>query len=300
MSLHSMPDRHTTAGANETVDLLNTRASIRTFSDRKIEPDVLDAILEAGVHCPTGGMQPYSVIKIEDPETKRKIFELDGGQQKQIADAPVDLVFCVDMRRNRRWAEIEVAPFTATSSFEEWWIAFQDTCIFMHTVCIAAEAMGLGTVYIGTVYWYFGKLRRLLEIPEGVFPVVLLCMGYPKGERPSPRKKLPPRVVVHDEKYSDMPDWEIIEAMDAKHGDRIRITDQRIDGIRKVATAVHGNVFAEKCLAKIRENGYISMVQYLYGLAYVADEGVRNNERCLAELREAGFDWFDPYEFSGD
>ncbi len=283
---------------NETIRLLHNRATIRTFTDRKIEPEVLDAVFEAGTHAPTGGMQPYSVIKIEDQATKQRIFEFDGVGQKQIVNAAVDLVFCVDMRRNRRWAEIEVAPFTATSSFEEWWIAFQDTCIFMHTVCIAAEAMGLGTVYIGTAYWYFDKLRELLDIPEGVFPVVLLCMGYPKGERPNPRKKLPPRVVVHDEKYSDLPDWELIEALDAKHGDQLKISDERLEGIRKVATAVHGADFAEKVLAKVRENGYISMVQYLYGLAYVADDGVRNNERCLKLLKDAGFDWFEPYELN--
>jgi len=283
---------------NETVRLLHERASIRTFTDRKIEPAVLDAIFEAGTHAPTGGMQPYSVIKVEEADTKQKIFEFDGVGQKQILNAPVDLVFCVDMRRNKRWAEIEVAPFTATSSFEEWWIAFQDTCIFMHTVCIAAESMGLGTVYIGTVYWYFDKLRKLLEIPEGVFPVVLLCMGYPKGEKPNPRKKLPARVVVHDEKYSDLPAWELIEALDTKHGDQLKVSDERIAAIRKVATAVHGEEFAEKVLAKVRENGYISMVQYLYSLAYVADDGVRNNERYLKMLKDAGFDWFEPYELN--
>ena len=283
---------------NETVRLLHNRATIRTFTDRKIEPDVLDAIFEAGTHAPTGGMQPYSVIKIEDEETKQRIFEFDGVGQKQILSAAVDLVFCVDMRRNKRWAEIEVAPFTATSSFEEWWIAFQDTCIFMHTVCVAAEAMGLGTVYIGTAYWYFDKLRELLEIPEGVFPVVLLCMGYPKGDKPNPRKKLPSRVVVHNERYSDLPDWELIEALDAKHGDQLKISDERLEGVRKVATAVHGAEFAERVLSKIRENGYISMVQYLYSLAYVADDGVRNNERYLRLLRDAGFNWFEPYELN--
>ncbi len=40
------------------------------------------------------------------------------------------------------------------------------------------------------------------------------------------------------------------------------------------------------------------MVQYLYSLAYVADDGVRNNERYLKLLKEAGFDWFEPYELN--
>jgi hypothetical protein len=122
-------------------------------------------------------------------------------------------------------------------------------------------------------------------------------MGYPAGERPNPRRKLGTRVVVHDEVYRDLPDEDLTEAMDAKHGDRIRVTDERLEAIRKVAAAVHGELFAEKCLARIRENGYISMVQYLYGLAYVADEGVRHNQRCLDQLADAGFNWFEPYSF---
>ena len=40
------------------------------------------------------------------------------------------------------------------------------------------------------------------------------------------------------------------------------------------------------------------MVQYLYSLAYVADDGVRNNERYLTMLKDAGFDWFEPYELN--
>lgn len=280
---------------NETIRLLNTRASIRTFRDRKVEPEVLEAVFEAGTHAPTGGMQPYSVIKIEDQETKQKIFDFDGCGQRQILNAPVDLVFCVDMRRNKRWAELEVAPFTATSSFEEWWIAFQDTCIFMHTVCVAAEAMGLGTVYIGTVYWYFDKLRELLEMPEGVFPVVLMCMGYPKGERPNPRKKLGTAVVVHDGKYRDLPDDELLKALNEKHGDQLELSEKRREAARKVCTAAHGKEFADRCLAKMDEQGYMSMVQCLYTLAYIADDGVRNNERYLELLKQAGFDWFERY-----
>ncbi len=283
---------------NGTIRLLNERASIRTFTDRNVEPEVLEAIFEAGTHAPTGGMQPYSVIKVEDADTKQKIFEFDGVGQKQIVNAPVDLIFCVDMRRNKRWAELEVAPFTATSSFEEWWIAFQDTCIFMHTVCLAAEAMGLGTVYIGTVYWYFDKLRELLDMPEGVFPVVLLCMGYPAGEKPNPRKKLGTKVVVHNEKYGDLTDPELIGAMNAKHGDQLKVSDERLAAIRKVATTVHGEEFADACIAKIGEQGFISMVQYLYSLAYLADDGVRNNEKYLESLKKAGFDWFEPYDLN--
>jgi FMN reductase [NAD(P)H] len=57
---------------NETVKLLIERASCRNFSDEKIPADVLQLVLEAGVHAATGGnLQPYSIIKIEKEETKQ-------------------------------------------------------------------------------------------------------------------------------------------------------------------------------------------------------------------------------------
>ena len=129
---------------NETMRLLHERASVRQFDDRPIEPEVLGAVLEAGVHAPTGAMQPYSIIKIQRADAKQRIFELDGCAQKQIVDAPVDLLFCLDMRRNERWANLRAAPFTARSSFEEWWVSFQDTLICAQSICTAADAMGLG------------------------------------------------------------------------------------------------------------------------------------------------------------
>ena len=110
------------------------------------------AVLEAGVHAPTGGMQPYSIISVSDAETKQALYDMDGCGQKQILNAPVDLLFCLDMHRNARWAELRDAPFTATASFEEWWISFQDVVICAQSMVTAADAMGLGSVYVGTVY----------------------------------------------------------------------------------------------------------------------------------------------------
>jgi FMN reductase [NAD(P)H] len=283
------------AQPNETIRLLHERASVRQFDDRKIEPGVLRAVLEAGAHAPTGGLQPYSIIVIEDDETKRKILELDGGVQKQIVGAPVDLLFCLDMHRNRRWAELEAAPFTAASSFEEWWISFQDTVICAQSIVTAADALGLGTVYIGTVYWYFQELREMFGMPAGVFPVVLLCMGYPRGDRPAPRKKLGIDVVVHNGRYREIPDADLLAALAAKHGGRIEATDERVEGIAKVCRRVGGPVLERKCLDKMRENGYISPVQFIYGLVYCADKGVEGNARYLELLEGAGFDWFKPH-----
>ena len=73
-SHHGVDDSAGRRYPNETMRLLLERGSCRYFENRKIPPDVLDLILKAGVHAPTGGnLQPYSIIKIEDEQTKRKL-----------------------------------------------------------------------------------------------------------------------------------------------------------------------------------------------------------------------------------
>jgi FMN reductase [NAD(P)H] len=280
---------------NETMRLLIERASCRNFSDRKISPDVMEQVLEAGVHAATGGnLQPYCIIKIEDEETKKWLAE--RCEQGFIGKAPTLLVFCIDWRRTERWAKLEVAPFSATSSFRHFWISFQDTIICAQSICMAADALGLGSVYIGTIMEFFAELKEVLQLPQGVFPVVLLCLGYPKT-KPQPRKKLGVEVIVHQEQYHEMEDQALLDAFNAKYpGQRIRITEERLEAIARVCKVVHGEEFAERCIQKVRENGYISPVQRYFGLHYIADEMPKGNDAFLELMQAFGLHWFKPYE----
>ena len=96
---------------NETLKLLIDRSSCRSFSDRAVPDDVLSIVLEAGIHTATGGnLQPYSIIKITNRISKEKLAALNEDQTF-ISDAPVNLLFCIDMHRLKRWAELQDAPF---------------------------------------------------------------------------------------------------------------------------------------------------------------------------------------------
>ena len=279
---------------NETIKLLFERSSCRDFSDKEIPSDVLQFVLEAGVHAPTAGnLQPYSVIKIEDNETKHKLAEMCG--QSFIGKAPILLLFCIDLHRNERWASLEVAPFTATSSFRHFWVSFQDTVICAQNICTAADSMGLGSVYIGTIIDVPADIQAMFKLPKGVFPVVLLCLGYP-ATRPKPRKKLGVDVVVHSERYREMEDQELIDAYNEKyHGDRLGITEERLETILKVCREVQGETFAKKCADRIKANGYINQAQHYFGLHYRADLMPDGNDEYLKLMEEFGFNWFKKY-----
>jgi len=280
---------------NQTLKLLIERVSCRSFSDKKIPPDVLQLVLEAGIRAPSGGnLQPFSIVKTEKDDVKRKLAEL-CEHQNFIAQAPLNLLFCIDWHRTRRWAELEVAPFTATSSFRHFWISFQDTVISAQNVCTAADSLGLGSVYIGSVLECFEELRDMFDLPDGVFPVVLLSIGYPKVP-PAPRKKLAVDAMVHEEKYRKMSDEELLDIFNKKYPDlRVEITKERLERISTVCRKVHGEKFAKKCIEKIKANGYINAVQRYFGLHYCADSVPEGNHRYLALMEEFGFSWFKEY-----
>ncbi|UCH57462.1 MAG: nitroreductase family protein [Candidatus Bathyarchaeota archaeon] len=308
MSDSDVPDHHgafAEAGGeypNETIRLLFERGSCRDYSDRKVSEEVLRTVLEAGTHAPTGGnLQPYSIIKIGDEGSRRWFVEI--GLQKFIGEAPVLLLFCIDFRRLRRWAELEVAPFTATSAFRHFWISFQDTIMSAQNICTAADAMGLGSCYIGTVQEIVPEIREKFNLPEGVYPVVLLCMGYPKT-RILPRKKLGVDVVVHDELYQELDDRALLEAYSEKYSGprdsrRLEITEKRLETIRQVCTKVHGEGFAERCVERVQENGFFSSVQRYFGLHYRADLMPEGNLEFLKLMEESGFNWFKEFKPEG-
>ena len=277
---------------NQTMRLLIERASCRSFSDKRIPPGVLQLVLEAGTHAPNGwNLQPYSIIKIENDETKQRLAEMFG--QGFISHAPVLLLFCIDWSRVERWARLSVAPFTATSSFRHFWISFQDTILCARSICIAADAMGLGSVYIGAVIEFLSDVRDMFQLPQGVLPVVLLCLGYPKT-RPQPQKKLGVDVIVHSERYREMEDQEIVDTFSEKyHGQELEITEERLETITEVCREVHGEEFARRCLARIRESGYINRAQRDFGLECRADSMLVGNEAYPEIMEEFGFDWFE-------
>lgn len=279
---------------NSTMKLLHERSSCRAFQDRPVPPPVLQAVLEAGVQAPSGGnLQPYSIILIRNRSTSQKLAALCGNQQF-IARAPVNLLFCIDWHRSRRWAHLSDAPFTANRSFRHFWIAFQDTIIAAQNICTAADAMGLGSVYIGTIMEFIKESRKMFELPDGVLPVVLLCLGYPK-HRPEPRKKLGLDIIVHDEKYHEPDDRTLLDAFDAKYPLKPEITKDRLDKIYDVVRLVQGRDAADKCLDEIKKRGYINFALRYFALHYAADQMPLHNTEFMKAIEEAGFGFFKPY-----
>jgi nitroreductase len=188
-------------------DIIHQRTSIRKYQDSPVPDQVLEKILAGGQRAPFTGQQ-CTVILTTDPDKRQKVAEWLGYLPRE---APVYMLFCVDFRRLRRI----VARYQRELSFANiallWW-GIQDVCYFAENVVIAGQAMGLGSCFMGGTPWRSDELCDLFQIPQMVFPIVGLVMGYP-AEQPAPRARIPLKYVVHRDRYHDLTEQQLTEAI---------------------------------------------------------------------------------------
>jgi nitroreductase len=184
---------------NAVIDCLMNHRSIRKFKSKPVEPEKLDLILRAGTRAATAGnLQHYSLIVVDDDEKKRAL-------ENDLAFENSTMIVAVDTYRLKRWFELNDAPFYFNQACNLF-IGFWDAIVALQNVVIAAESLGLGTVYLGEVL--SKDLRQILGTPEYVFPAGLAVVGYP-DETPDLRPRLPLEAVVHRNGYQVPSDDEI-------------------------------------------------------------------------------------------
>lgn len=189
-------------GVNPILESLRSRKSVREYADRPIEPEVRRAILEAALQAPSAGnMTLYSIIEVTDPDLKATLAET-CDHQPFIARAPMVLVFCADYSR---WYGLFAAsdPGTRRPSYGDFLLACCDALIAAQNAVMAAEALGVGSCYIGDILEHYELHKELLGLPRYVVPVTLLCFGYPTEAQK--RRPKPPRFrveeIVHENRY---------------------------------------------------------------------------------------------------
>lgn len=181
------------------IDLLLNHRSIRHYTAQPISEEVLQKILEAGtMAATTGNMQLYSVIVTREAERKQALAPLHFNQPA-IKEAAVVLTFTADVNRFQQWCEQRQAE-RAYDNFLWYVCAAADTLLMAQNVVVAAEALGLGTCFLGTTLYTAPALAEFFELPAGVMPITTLTLGYP-AEMPEKTERLPLSGVVHSERY---------------------------------------------------------------------------------------------------
>ena len=277
-------------------DLAARRASCRSFLPDPIPEDVLRRILTAGCQSPNGGgFQTYSILCITDPEKKQALSGLCRNQ-RFIAKAPVDLIFCIDFHRMEQVLRIEPAPFGKTEDFKEFWMGLIDCAVCAQTVVLAAEAEGLASCYIGNILNKLDRAAALLDLPDGVCPAIMLTVGYPKVRRKQP-PRYPLDMIVHRESYRERPDSEVYQAYRKQNRYRKwRATDRNLAALAAAARESGGEELERQVMEDVRRRGGLGPYQSWFGVYYTGDEEFLDFRGYARYFREHGFSWLPDCE----
>lgn len=180
--------------------------SVRRFSDRPIEDDLLRALVACAQSASTSSnLQLWSVISVDRPDRRQAIAALCANQ-RQVIEAPRFLAFLADHHRVRFAAHLAGLGGEGLDYTEFFIAAIVDAALAAERMVCAAESLGIGTCYIGALRNRAPEVSALLELPPGVFGVFGLCLGWPDPADTSEVKpRLKQEAVWFQETYNPSP-----------------------------------------------------------------------------------------------
>lgn len=184
---------------NPVIHALKSRGNATAFGAQDVSDELLAEMLDIGTHAPSGTqLQPYAALIIRDRARRSAISKI-CGDATWIAQAPVLILFCVDLNRIQKWAAIQEASYDV-HNLAILLASLADTVAFAQASVVAGEALGLSARWDSTVLEYAAEISEISALPHLVLPIVLAGMGYPKGQ-PSRSIRLPTASLIHSETY---------------------------------------------------------------------------------------------------
>jgi len=176
--------------------------SIRHFLPNALPEHTIETLVAAAQSAPTSSnLQTWSVIAVESQERRSQLADLTGPQ-KHLAVAPLVLVWLADLSRIERLGRLQGRDPVGIDYLDTFLMGVIDAALASQNAVVAAEAMGLGTVYVGGIRNRPEEVAQVLGTPQHVFPVFGLVVGRPDPARQTAVKpRLPQQAVLHREQY---------------------------------------------------------------------------------------------------
>jgi nitroreductase len=184
---------------NSVIELMLNRKSIRQYEDRVPDDETIRTIVRAGQQAPFAS-QLYSVL-------------MSRERDRHPYKAPLLFIICVDchklalMMARRGWKVV-------TNDLLLLLFGIQDAALMAENMVMAAESLGLGSCFLGMTPYNAENIIKDYGLPERVFPLVELAMGYP-AEDPPPRPRYPLEYVLFEGQYPALSDEQVEGAMAA-------------------------------------------------------------------------------------
>ena len=232
--------------------------TIRAFKNQALDANEVNALIAVAQRTATSsGQQAASIIRVIDQSKREAIAQICN--QKYVAEAAELWIFVADNKRNH---DITVSSGFETSNasyFARFMPAFTDSILMAQNVVNAAETLGIGTVYLGSIHNNLPQLKEILELPEFTFPSLGLAMGYANQEpQLKPRMNMNLRFFENSyrkeaytlEEFANY-DAELQEYYD------LRNANQRVDSFtHQIQKSYHSMPSRSEMLDEIKKSGY--------------------------------------------
>jgi len=201
------------------------RRTHRRYADRPVSEALLQLVLGAAFSASSkSDFQQATVIRVVDRACRYRLAAL-APDMPWIGNAPVFLVFCGDARRLEWLGELRGRQ-VGNGKLEGFFNATVDATLVLQTFILAAEAVGLGCCPISVIRNHPEAVAEILALPNKVFPVAGLCVGYPAATGHI-SMRLPPEVSLHIDRYDDSHLGDTVTAYDVRRDARYSIPPER-------------------------------------------------------------------------
>src|SRR5271156_1803219 len=186
---------------NDLMRRVLSRKTVRRYSEKMPSEELLDLLTACALSASAkSDFQQASILRLRDSESRAAIGALFPSMP-WIGNAPVFFVFLGDARRLNRIGELRGKPVN-NSTLEGFFNASIDAALALQTMILCAESAGLGVCPISVIRNEADKVASVLGLPDLVFPVAGLCLGYPDAEG-HVSLRLPRRLTTHSDRYDD-------------------------------------------------------------------------------------------------
>jgi nitroreductase len=206
------------------------RRTQRRYDDRTVPDSLVRLLLAAAFSASSkSDFQQASVLWLKDRERRERLAALIPDMP-WIGSSPVFLVFLGDARRLDRIGGMRGKP-QDNGALEGFFNATVDAALALQTCILAAETLGLGTCPISVLRNHIAAVAEILGLPDKVFPVAGLCLGYP-AQQGFISMRLPFEATVHVDRYDDARLAEAVDGYDRRRDARHSIKDRQRDPAR--------------------------------------------------------------------
>ncbi len=182
---------------NAVVKTLLDHRSIRKYTNEEPSDEVAKTIVRAGQQAPFA-CQIYSIL-------------LSRKRKRNPWNAPLLFTICVDpckfelVMSQRKWTRV-------MNDLTLLFYGIQDAAYMAENMVVAGRSLGLGSCFLGSAMYRADKIAEEYHLPQRVFPLVQLTMGYPAEDPPS-RPRYPLEFVLFEDKYPELDKKMVSKAM---------------------------------------------------------------------------------------